>query len=62
MSESTEGNGSVKEQDRPGTRAAGNGGQPEAFARVQQPSEPPRKPPLYKRPIPMIVLTVVMHE
>jgi membrane fusion protein (multidrug efflux system) len=59
MSESTEGNGSAVAQERPKPRGAdgGGAGQPEAFARVQEPPpEAPKKPPLYKRPVPMIIL------
>jgi membrane fusion protein (multidrug efflux system) len=61
MSETTEGNGSVQAQDRPNPRAGGDGGQPEAFARVQPPPpEPPKKPPLYKRPVPLLIFSVII--
>ncbi|HSU69347.1 MAG TPA: HlyD family secretion protein [Tepidisphaeraceae bacterium] len=53
MSESPQGNGDATAQDRPSPRSPGAGaGQPEAFARVQEPPpERPAKPPLYKRPL-----------
>ena len=53
MSETPEGNGSVQAENRPNARMQEGGGQPEAFARVQEPPPPekPARPPLYKRPL-----------
>lgn len=66
MSENTPGNGAIQTQTRPGP--GGNGPEPaptgsrapEAFARVQEPPpEPPKKPPLYKRPLFWIIVGVI---
>jgi membrane fusion protein, multidrug efflux system len=67
MSEHNEGNGAMQAADRPDAPQrrsedddAGNA-HPEAFARVQSPPpEPPRKPPLYKRPLFWIILIVIV--
>ena len=57
MSENTAGNGSAQAQDRANPRGTDGGQPPEAFARVQEPTpEPPKKPPFFKRPVPMIIL------
>lgn len=62
MSESTEGNGSVEAEERPSPRQGVRPGEPpEAFARSGvEPPPPVPKRPLYKRPVPVIIFSIIV--